>query len=117
MVAQKESDRLGDLCGGNGACVLACACCKELEDLKESSQAELAALERKLLDENDVYRRRAVEAEKLSREIESTGATEAQRCQAVIDQLKEKTAANVSQISTSLRVEMESSKRLAGRVR
>ena len=91
--------------------------CKDMDDFKEITQVEMVALERKLLDENDLFRRRADESEKLSKDIESSGVTEMQRCQSVIDQLKEKTAANISQISSSLRAEVENNKKISNRVR
>ena len=91
--------------------------CKDYDDLKSVGEDEKTAMERKLSDEVDMFRRRAVEAEKISKEMESASVTENQRCQSLIDQLKEKTSASISQLTGTLRNETEASKKLASRVR
>lgn len=91
--------------------------CKEFDDLKNSCEEEMSAMERKLSDETDMFRRRATEAEKISKEMESASVTENQRCQSLIDQLKEKTNTSIAQLTGSLRSETEAAKRLAARVR
>jgi len=91
--------------------------CKEFDEFKTSSEEEMSALDRKLSDEVEMYRRRATDAEKMSKEIESAGATEASRCQSLIEQMKEKTTSSITQLSNNLRIEAENSKRHSARIR
>lgn len=91
--------------------------CKDHDEYKALKDEEFLGLERKMVDEIDLYRRRAAEAEKISKEMETAGNSENQRCQSLIDQMKEKTNASIVQLAGSLRQETENHQRVAARLR
>jgi chromosome segregation ATPase len=90
---------------------------KELEELRATMSGQIAAVEQKFQDENALYRKRAEEADRFAKDLESAGYTGDLRTQTLVDQLKEKYVAVVSQLDNKLRNEMDQVKMLTNKTR
>jgi chromosome segregation ATPase len=74
---------------------------KDYDDLKNESNASLAAAEQRRVGENSAFRRRAVEAENIHRELTLAIANEERRVQTVIEELTKKYTATINILEAS----------------
>lgn len=88
---------------------------KELDDLRNTFDTQLASAERKAADENAILRKRVAEADHIVRTLEAANSAEDQRSQIQIEKVKERAGASISQMEHSLREQMEKNQLLSER--
>lgn len=76
---------------------------KEVDDLKSHIDSVTTLLERKHLEDITILQRRAFEADRLTKEMEETSIIGEKRSQMVIDQIKDRTEAQIVNLQTQLR--------------
>lgn len=90
---------------------------KDLDDVREQSGAQIVELERKLGDENSVFRRRVHDADRVVKEMEQELTVGGQRTHDFVQTIKEKASASVRQMESQMKEESQLAKAMAARSR
>jgi hypothetical protein len=85
---------------------------KELDDIKDSIEINSSMSEKKFAEENVMYRRRALEADKNYVDLESTSSINEKRSQQTIDKIKEKYENMTVQIDAKLQEEININRKI-----
>jgi len=85
---------------------------KEADDLRSNLEGTTSNAERKHLDDMTMLQRRAFEADRLTKEIEESSLVQEKRSQMVIDQIKERSEAQVVNLQAQLQASTDAQRGL-----